>query len=380
MQNLIKELYKCRPMPNQAGMILVLYDLDGVFIAIGDDADRLYLMLGWEITDFSDEGTIFSYMMVLSKGISVLNLLGIDYDIINAPSADDISKESIATTQQTLDYLRLQAGSHIVSYPIVGHSTMIESVGYIREVRLTSLNIRSQSITLLIDNSDQVELVNGHEWNFSNMELTLLGCISSLLDKQFDYILAYIQNPKQIIKEQRLQNTTLYNRYISMKEVLPTETLLLLKVQGTHLTFDDDAITVVSLCRNVLLYECNVIGLRGQTVAILNNSQLEALQQLATVSIIDAHYPSPVYQIGLKESFLNRKYDKQSTYTDVVVRKRKVGEYVISAVCNGNPLPEVAVPNTWGAYYFNLPYCKERSAILFSLVHNAYDNFAFEES
>lgn len=71
MQNLIKELYKCRPMPNQAGMALVLYDIDGIFVVIDKDADRLYLTLGWEITDFSDEGTIFSYMMVSPKGICV---------------------------------------------------------------------------------------------------------------------------------------------------------------------------------------------------------------------------------------------------------------------------------------------------------------------
>ena len=147
MQNLIKELYKCRPMPNQAGMALVLYDIDGIFVVIDKDADRLYLTLGWEITDFSDEGTIFSYMMVSPKGICVLKQLSIDYEIVKAQAVDNISRDSIVTTQQTLDYLRLQAGSHILSYPIVGHNTMIESVGFIREVRLTSLNISRQEIT-----------------------------------------------------------------------------------------------------------------------------------------------------------------------------------------------------------------------------------------
>lgn len=189
MQNLIKELYKCCPMPNQAGMALVLYEIGGTFVAIGKDADRLYLTLGWEITDFSDKGTVFSYMLASSKGVIVLEHLGIKYKIIKIEVSNSTNRASIAMTQQSLDYLRLQAGPHTISYPIVGHNTMIESIGYIREVRLTSLNISRQSITLNIDNSEQVELVNGHEWNFSNMELTLLGDISSLLDEQFDYIL-----------------------------------------------------------------------------------------------------------------------------------------------------------------------------------------------
>ena len=373
MQNLIKELYKCRPMPNQAGMALVLYEIGGTFVAIGKDADRLYLTLGWEITDFSDEGTIFSYMMVSPKGICVLKQLSIDYEIVKAQAVDNISRDSIVTTQQTLDYLRLQAGTHILSYPIVGHNTMIESVGFIREVRLTSLNISRQEITLCIDNSEHVELANGHEWNFSNMGLTLLDYISSLLDEQFDYILSYIQNPKQIIKEQKLQNSTLYNRYISTKKDLPIETILLLKIQKDYLAFDDDAITVASLCRNVLLYECHVIGLRGQTVAMLADSQLQALQQVTMVSIIDAHYPHAAYQIGLEESFLNRKYDKQITYMDVAIRKRKAGGYIISAVYNGTQLPEVPIPNSLGSYYCKLPKCKEKDTILVSLVHQTYE-------
>ena len=373
MQNLIKELYKCCPMPTQAGMALVLYEIGGTFVAIGKDADRLYLTLGWEITDFSDKGTVFSYMLASSKGVIVLEHLGIKYKIIKIEVSNSTNRASIAMTQQSLDYLRLQAGPHTISYPIVGHNTMIESIGYIREVRLTSLNISRQSITLNIDNSEQVELVNGHEWNFSNMELTLLGDISSLLDEQFDYILSYVRNPKQITKEQKLQNTTLYNRYISTKEDLPIETILLLKIQKDYLAFDDDAITVASLCRNVLLYECHVIGLRGQTVAILADSQLQALEQVTMVSIIDAHYPHAAYQIGLEESFLNRKYDKQITYMDVAIRKRKAGGYIISAVYNGTQLPEVPIPNSLGSYYCKLPKCKEKDTILVSLVHQTYE-------
>ncbi len=106
---------------------------------------------------------------------------------------------------------------------------------------------------------------------------------------------------------------------------------------------------------------------------MLADSQLQALQQVTMVSIIDAHYPHAAYQIGLEESFLNRKYDKQMTYTDVVVRKSKAGEYVLSAVYNGTQLPEVPIPNSLGSYYCKLPKCKEKDTILVSLVHQTYE-------
>ena len=79
MQKLVKELYKCCPMPEKAGMALVLYDTGSMFLAIGKDADRLYLTLGWELSDFADEGSIYSYMTVSTVGVKVLQQLGIEY-------------------------------------------------------------------------------------------------------------------------------------------------------------------------------------------------------------------------------------------------------------------------------------------------------------
>lgn len=372
MQKLVKELYKCCPMPEKAGMALVLYVTGSMFLAIGKDADRLYLTLGWELSDFADEGSIYSYMAVSTVGIKVLQQLGIEYQIIKVSVSQDIAVESLATTQQALDYLRLQAGSNS-TYPFVCHSTMIESIGYIREVRLTSLTISREAVVLCIDDSEQIELVSGHEWNFSHTGVTLLSYISGIIKEQFAYLFAFIQTPKQVIKAQKLQNTELYKRYLNEKELGPADTLPMVKVQNIFLTFDDNAITAASLHHNVLLYECNVIGHRGRIVALIEASQYQALKQGAAVSVIDGHYTYPLHQLGLKESFLNHQYNQQIVYTDVAIRKYKTGDYVITASYNGTPLPETPIPITLGAYIINLPDSKERKAILVSLTHQTYD-------
>ncbi len=207
MQKLVKELYKCCPIPDKAGMALVLYDTRGMLVAIGKDADKLYLTLGWELSDFADEGLIYSYMIVSTIGIKVLQQLGIEYQTIKVLVSQDIDGESLATTQQALDYLKLQAGSHSFTYPFVCHSTMIEGVNYIREVRLTSFTISRKNVVLCIDNSELIELVSGYEWNFSHTGVTLLSYISGIIKEQFAYLLAFIQSPKQTIKDQKLQNT-----------------------------------------------------------------------------------------------------------------------------------------------------------------------------
>lgn len=373
MQKLVKELYKCCPMPEKAGMALVLYDTGSMFLAIGKDTDRLYLTLGWELSDFADEGSIYSYMTVSTVGVKVLQQLGIEYQIIKVSVSHDIDGESLATTQQALDYLRVQAGLNSFSYPFVCHSTMIESIGYIREVRLTSLIISRETVVLCIDDSEQIELVSGHEWNFNHTGVTLLSYISGIIKEQFDYLLAFIQTPKPVRKAQKLQNTELYKRYLNEKEEIPAGTLPMVKVQNIFLTFDDDAITVASLHHNVLLYECNVIGHRGRIVALIEASQYQALKQRAAVSVIDGHYTYPLHQLGLKEIFLNHQYNQQIVYTDVAIRKYKTGDYVITASYNGTPLPEMPIPITLGAYIINLPDSKEKNTILVSLTHQTYD-------
>ena len=373
MQKLVKELYKCCPIPDKAGMALVLYDTRGMLVAIGKDADKLYLTLGWELSDFAYEGLIYSYMIVSTIGIKVLQQLGIEYQTIKVPVSQDIDGESLATTQQALDYLKLQAGSHSFTYPFVCHSTMIEGVNYIREVRLTSFTISRKNVVLCIDNSELIELVSGYEWNFSHTGVTLLSYISGIIKEQFAYLLAFIQSPKQTIKDQKLQNTELYKSYLNEKAQSPADILALVKVQNIFLTFDDDAISAASLHRNILLYKCNVIGYRGRTVALIEISQYQALQQITSISVIDSHYTHPLYQLGLKESFMNHQYNQQIIYTGVAIRKCKTGNYVIIASYNGTALPETFISNTLGAYIINLPDSKERNALLVSLAHQTYD-------
>ena len=373
MQKLVKELYKCCPIPDKAGMALVLYDTGGMLVAIGKDADKLYLTLGWELSDFADEGLIYSYMIVSTIGIKVLQQLGIEYQTIKVLVSQDIDGESLATNQQALDYLKLQAGSHSFTYPFVCHSTMIESVNYIREVRLTSFTISRKNVVLCIDNSELIELVSGYEWNFSHTGVTLLSYISGIIKEQFAYLLAFIQSPKQTIKDQKLQNTELYKSYLNEKAQSPADILALVKVQNIFLTFDDDAISAASLHRNILLYKCNVIGYRGRTVALIEISQYQALQQITSISVIDSHYTHPLYQLGLKESFMNHQYNQQIIYTGVAIRKCKTGDYVIIASYNGTALPETFISNTLGAYIINLPDSKEINALLVSLAHQTYD-------
>lgn len=373
LQSLVRELYKCHSL-HEAGTALVLFDVGTSFVAIGNDADKLYLTLGWEITDFSNGDTIYSYIVISPYGAKILQDQRLNIETHEVEQNYQISGQSTATVQQALDYLRLLIGQERLNYPIITPPVTIEGVGFIREARITSLIINAHSIEVCIDNTELIEVVKDHEWNFSRTGLSLLGYLSDLIAQQAPYMISLIQATAQNLRNQRTQNTALYKMFLDKKREISPDTIVFIQVEDFYLTFDDDAIDVFACQKGVFLYEYNVFGLRGRTIALLDNSQVETLRSVHPLLVVNSKKDVPLYKLGLKESFLNLKCNDELTYSDVVIRKQKDGEYVISASYCGHPLPETPILNTIGGYYCNLPSCKERSAILSSLAHRTYDS------
>lgn len=369
----MKELYKCHSLYDTE-KALVLFDVGTSFVVIGNDADKLYLTLGWEITDFSDGDSIYSYMIISPYGAKILQKLRLNVEYYNAENLPQISVQPPVTIQQILDYLRMIVGQESLTYPIITTPITIEEVGFIREIRITSLIIDAQSVSVCIDNTELIELVKEHEWNFSHTGLTLLDNLSGVVEPQLPYMINLIQAQAQTLRNQRIHNTALYKLFLDKKCVVSSDTIIFIQVEDSYLTFDDDAIDTFACQKEVFLYECNVFGLRGRTVALLDNSQVETLLSVHPLLVVNSKKDVPLYKLGLKESFLNLKCNDELIYSDVAIRKQKDGEYVISASYYGHLLPEKPVLNTIGGYFCNLPSCKERSAILSSLAHRTYDS------
>lgn len=369
----MKELYKCHSLYDTE-KALVLFDVGTSFVVIGNDADKLYLTLGWEITDFSDGDSIYSYMIISPYGAKILQKLRLNVEYYNAGNLPQISVQPPVTIQQILDYLRMVVGQESLTYPIITAPITIEEVGFIREIRITSLIIDAKSVSVRIDNTELIELVKEHEWNFSHTGLTLLDNLSGVVEPQLPYMVNLIQAQSQTLRNQRIHNTALYKLFLDKQCVVSSDTIIFIQVEDSYLTFDDDAIDTFACQKGVFLYECNVFGLRGRTVALLDNSQVETLLSIHPLLVVNSKKDVPLYKLGLKESFLNLKCNDELTYSDVAIRKQKDGEYVISASYYGHLLPEEPVLNTIGGYFCNLPSCKERSAILSSLAHRTYDS------
>ena len=281
--------------------------------------------MGWELIDFEEDNTIYSFMFINQYGIKVLESM--NYDIVKHDSIvyhNDILS-TIAELQQSLDYLRISSNEGTIDYSIVDKELSVEGLSFIRTLRLSSLHIDRNKISVLIDNSEVVTLVNEYEWSFSKVERAILDSL----------------------------------KY--------------------YLTFDDDAIAVHNLLNNAYLYDIKTLGVRGNICVIINPTQIiELCKQQNNISIISYSEGVPLYSLGLKESFLNIRYKKEISYIDTIIRKHMNGDFTISAVFNGYSLPEQQISSVVGGYYFRLPSCEEKEAVLSAIVHQTYDDIIYQ--
>lgn len=374
LHNLVKTLYKCRSTLHQAEKALVLFDAGSRYVAVGTDADRLYLTLGWEITAFDDEGAEVSYMFLVKDRTAILDCFQIAWLVSPLSMLYEIEQYGIAETQQALDLLRILCKGQTLEYPVVGYKTIINGVGYIRELRLSSIAISKDEVSVCVDNQEIIGIAKGHEWNFSDIGQKLLSVLNDILALQFPYIKSLAQSSKAVLKAQKLTNTKVYEAFLNKKSEEPPTTIVMVKMRTCYLTFDDHAITISSSMGAIILYECNTFGLRGKTCAVLTPSQLSSLSSKnIKVSVVSVNDICALHQMGLKESFLNFKADQRLSYSAVVIRKQIGGDYMVSASFNGGKLPDMAVPNYVGGYYFRLPDCKEKEALLYIVAHRSYD-------
>ncbi|EID34196.1 hypothetical protein HMPREF9969_0647 [Prevotella sp. oral taxon 306 str. F0472] len=377
--NLIKSLYKCHSNLIIEQKALVLFNIGVCCVAINNEADMLYIKMGWELIDFEDDNTIYSFMIINQYGIKVLESM--KYNIVKYDSIiyhNDILS-TVAELQQSLDYLRINSTEKSIDYPIVAKNLSVEGMSFIRTLRLSSLHIDRNNISVLIDNYETVTLANEYEWNFSKTEKTILESLKVLFQEQYTYILYMVQHYNIAVKTQQSKNSILHNLFLKKKSEIHNGNIVCVKCTDYYLTFDDDAIAVHNLLNNAYLYDIKTLGVRGNICVIINPTQIIKLcKQQNNISIISYSEGVPLYSLGLKESFLNIRYKKEISYIDTIIRKHMNGDFTISAVFNGYSLPEQQISSVVGGYYFRLPSCEEKEAVLSAIVHQTYDDIIYQ--
>lgn len=364
---------KAKPRLNE----VFLCNLGNSCMAVGESAYRLFILFGWNLTEFQPVGSdeVVAYIVVTEDGINFLRMRGMKTTVWNTSyEYDNKGEYDIAAVQQFIDRVRdvLKQGEKVV-YPIIRKNVTIEKSGYSQKSNITSLIISDNSASVTLDDYfDSFPLVTDKNWNFDNISIALLKALGSVIVTQGDYIIKFAENRNKVIMQQRADNTSTYNVFTESKKHNGKE-IILVKEKGFFVSFDDDAI-VIAVKTGSLLYNCRMNGRSWpHTAVIVDSSQFMQLTEMDLDIHVANDTPREMYTFGFTGSFLNGKSNAVEN-SKAAVYKRNNGEFVIEASLHDKELPKKLVDTYIGSYYQSLSDDSiEKKVWLNAIMHDSYD-------
>ena len=140
--------------------------------AIGQDADRLFEVFGWQTGHVSATTGPVSWMFINGYGLDVLRQSGYSIQIRDFGEFDILStafeEDSVASMQQFIDYLRMMdqlAGEQVrflkkirpVIYPHPGYNELTQAY----------IEFNKDFVVAKFDNGKKVTLADGKNWNLN---------------------------------------------------------------------------------------------------------------------------------------------------------------------------------------------------------------------
>lgn len=362
---------------------LFLCSMGNFFLAVGQNADKLYMKYGWDLSEFhTSDGKNVVYIVVTDDGYRFLKVMGLKVNVWNSEysyAVDD--KDSVSFVQQFIDLLRstLPIGVKF-EYPLFRQTVTLELVDYLRTARMTSLVVTSTSAGVMLDNSDYLNIVDKTEWDFKKEALTVDASLLSVIKSQREYILSFAEDHQKALNQQNATNGIIYNMYINAKK-LYKGTIVLIKEHGNFVTFGDDAI-MLAVNIPVTIYNCNIEGKAGHIAVVIDSKEFYQLTEKDFNLHVVNDNSKKAYQFGLTESFLSGKIPvgidlmkNEGEYSEATIFKRSNGDYAVRATLAGRKLPEIGIPMIIGVYYQKLANSLEKRAWLYAVVHSAYGQY-----
>ena len=135
-----------------------------------------------------------------------------------------------------------------------------------------------------------------------------------------------------------------------------------------------------SVLNDVLLYEIRTMGKRGRYCLLLNCRQLKMISCRGD-KVYTTFYKGEcsLFQLGLRESFINFSKKNKISYNNVTIQKKMDGTFSITASYGNYLLPEHSVSSVIGGYYLSLPKSLEKDLILAAIARQSYDNIILKQ-
>lgn len=167
---------------------IVIFNINGQWAAIGDDADRLFEIFGWQTSTVSNGKEDVSFMYITEYGYQVLSAsdysikkldLGCDY-IMSFSFTEDM----VSAYQQIIDCIRLLSSERIAVSEFMKDRIRFVSHGRgLETLANASIEIFKDSVTATLETGGHIRIADGNSWRLDNIGLPLLLSIGKNIGK-----------------------------------------------------------------------------------------------------------------------------------------------------------------------------------------------------
>ena len=146
--------------------------------AIGQDADRLFEVFGWQTGRVNSTNGPVSWMFINGYGLDVLRQSGYSIQIRDFGEFDILStafeEDSVASLQQFIDYLRMmgELADEQVRFLRKIRPVIYPHPGYF-ELTQARLDFGRNTVVAKFDSGEEVTLAEGKNWNLNGLTRSL---------------------------------------------------------------------------------------------------------------------------------------------------------------------------------------------------------------
>lgn len=356
-------------------VIAILYDQIDNHIAVGEDADRLFELFGWQTATATVGDKQMSVMpisddILLTSGMFDFQLAETLVDMMDI-RVDDPMEAELSIAQQTIDAFRRKfKGDLLFHAEGLRHSSIQQCIEH--EHTYPFVEKKGDELSLIRSDARYETVVSGQSWNVCRERIPLVTSLAECLHMlMHDRLLQ-----SEVIGERGrvwcdLQSRAVLDEYAEAKSRHGGQRLVM--DHGAFFeAYGDDA---VSLARQLHLPLWSRVSSCGPDVQMLMLSPDVA--DIAT-SIHDdvveekARSIDELKDMRLRPSCLNDFLQLDERYQDGSVLTKKDGGYAVRASCDGKTLPMKDIPKEEGDRYMNMPDGLARKICLNGILHDAY--------
>ena len=370
--------YRELRMKRKSEEIAVIQQGDGWF-AFGDDADKLFLQIGWQTSaKLMDEGAI-SWMDISESGMMALKLSGIEVaelrpkfgvSMADWSSEKDYKDNRLSLAQQTMDYLRFSNGNreaivNLGKYPVHTVKDGIDTM-----VNICFVRFSGQDVSLLTESGRTVNLVTGPMWNVA-MAGDYIISTGNMMDAQREDVLHTLKHYDQVEMQRLLRTEDVMEEYSAVLAKYRYDHVLM-EQKDFYEALGDEAVSMASKY-HLQLWDRDAGNGQSVPMVMLSMNQVDrVLSESDDVLIEESRIMELRDELALKPSPLNDGLHETLHFNESGIKKTRNGDFMVWARLNGVDLPDKEISPEMGIRYLRLTGGAEKEVVLRAALQQSY--------